>query len=190
MQLEEVDRPTFRRRMRGAFEVLETAAGDGRLGCYGAATWNGLRQPPEAPDHIDLTDLAKLAREVGGKDHHFRVLQLPYNLAMTEAYTGASQALGGVACAALEAARRLDMYVMTSASIYQGRLAQLPDGIAQLIPGLETGVQRALQFARSTPGVGTALCGMSQARHVEENARLTLVPPMTAVQFGRLFRAA
>ena len=189
-QLEAVDRPTFRRRMREAFAVLEEAVADGRLRRYGTATWNGYRQPPEATDHLDLADLAKLAREVGGKDHHFRVLQLPYNLAMTEAYTAASQSLGGKPCALLEAARRLDMYVMTSASIYQGRLARLPDGVAQLIPGLDTGGQRALQFARSTPGVGTALCGMKQSHHVEENARLALVPPMTEAQFGRLFRPA
>jgi aryl-alcohol dehydrogenase-like predicted oxidoreductase len=134
--------------------------------------------------------MRELAREVGGPDHHFRVVQLPYSLGMTEAFTGATQPVGGELCSVLEAARRLDLYVMTSASIYQGRLARLPAAVAQLIPGLETGAQRALQFARSTPGVGTALCGMKQAAHVDENARLVAVPPMPPAVFGRLFHPA
>ena len=45
---------------------------------------------------------------------------------------------------------------------------------------LDTDAQRALQFVRSTPGLGTALVGMRQLKHVEENAKLVgkpLVPP-------------
>ena len=59
---------------------------------------------------------------------------------------------------------------MTSASIYQGQLARnLPPIIGEFLPGLETDAQRALQFVRSTPGVGTALVGMKQPVHVDEN---------------------
>jgi aryl-alcohol dehydrogenase-like predicted oxidoreductase len=190
VQLEAVDRDTFRRRLRAAFAALEAAVADGRLGRYGAATWHGFRAPAEAPAHLELAELVALARDVAGPDHHFRVIQLPYNLGMTEAFTNATQAVGGESWPALEAARRLGLFAMTSASIYQGRLARLPDAVAQLIPGLSTGAQRALQFARSTPGVGTALCGMSQAAHVEENAGLARVPPMPAATFARLFRPA
>ncbi len=88
----------------------------------------------------------------------------------------------------MEAARRLDIYVMTSASIYQGQLARnLPPIIAEFLPGLETDAQRALQFVRSTPGVGTALVGMKQPAHVEENSRVSAVPPLAWDQFKKLF---
>jgi len=88
----------------------------------------------------------------------------------------------------LEAARRLDVYVMTSASIYQGQLARnLPPVIAEFLPGLETDAQRALQFVRSTPGVGTALVGMKQVAHVEENARVATAPPLGWEEFQKLF---
>ena len=88
----------------------------------------------------------------------------------------------------MQAAGRLEVYVMTSASIYQGQLARnLPPIIGEFLPGLETDAQRALQFVRSTPGVGTALVGMKQPAHVEENARVTAVPPLGWEQFKKLF---
>jgi predicted aldo/keto reductase-like oxidoreductase len=89
----------------------------------------------------------------------------------------------------LEAARRLDLFVMTSAPLYQGRLARgLSPVIAEFLPGLETDAQRAVQFVRSTPGVGAALVGMQQLAHVEENARLGSVPPLPWSRFQRLFQ--
>jgi aryl-alcohol dehydrogenase-like predicted oxidoreductase len=188
MQLSEVDRQTFLARLRAAFEFLEGAVADGTIRVYGTATWNGYRQPSAAPDLLSLPELARLAGEIAGDGHHFRVIQLPYNLAMTEAFTRANQVMGDEAVSALEAARRLGIYVMTSASIYQGQLARdLPPVVAEFLPGLETDAQRALQFVRSTPGVGTALVGMKQVAHVDENARLVEVPPLPWEEFGKLF---
>ena len=67
---------------------------------------------------------------------------------------------------------------MASASILQGKLARdLPPALRQVLDGLSTDAQRALQFVRSTPGVGTALCGMTRLAHVEENAALVGLPP-------------
>jgi aryl-alcohol dehydrogenase-like predicted oxidoreductase len=78
---------------------------------------------------------------------------------------------------------------MTSASIYQGKLARgLPPVVAEFLPGLDTDAQRALQFVRSTPGVGAALVGMARVAHVEENARVRAVPPLPWSAFRRLFQ--
>jgi aryl-alcohol dehydrogenase-like predicted oxidoreductase len=41
---------------------------------------------------------------------------------------------------------------------------------------------------RSTPGVTTALVGMSRRAHVEENLRLARLPPASAEDYQRLFR--
>jgi predicted aldo/keto reductase-like oxidoreductase len=88
----------------------------------------------------------------------------------------------------LEATQRLEMYVMTSASIYQGQLARnLPPIFSEFLPGLATDAQRALQFVRSTPGVGTALVGMRRADHVEENGALIAAAPLGREQFQKLF---
>lgn len=190
-QLGEVPRPVFMRRLRAAFELLERAAGDGRIGVYGTATWTGYRQPASARDFLSLPDVLALAAEVGGRDHHFRVVQLPYNLAMTEAFTLPNQPDGREPISVLEAARRLDLYVMVSASIYQGQLVRnLPPVLAQVMPGLDTDAQRALQFVRSTPGVGTALVGMRSEAHVGEATGLLKVAPVRWAAFQRLFAPA
>ena len=178
-QLGAVDPATFQSRMRAAFEFLEGAVSAGKIRCYGAATWAGFRQPAAAADLLSLPGLMGLAHEVAGDGHHFGVIQLPYNLAMTEAITVANQRVGTATIPIMQAAEQLGLYVMTSASILQGKLAQnLPPALAQVLEGLRTDAQRALQFVRSTPGVGTALCGMRSLAHVEENAGLVAVPPV------------
>ena len=178
-QLGAVDQATFQIRMRAAFELLEGAVADGKIRCYGAATWTGFRQPATADDHLSLPGLIGLAQEVAGDGHHFGVIQLPYNLAMTEAITVANQRVGATTIPIMQAAEQLGVYVMTSASMLQGKLARnLPPALAQVLDGLRTDAQRALQFVRSTPGVGTALCGMRSVAHVEENAGLVSVPPV------------
>ncbi|MCI0548546.1 MAG: aldo/keto reductase [Candidatus Rokubacteria bacterium] len=189
MELSEVDRPTFIRRLRAAFEALENAVAASKIRAYGAATWTGFRQPADAPEHLALADLVAVAREVGGSRHHFAVIQLPMNLGMTEAATLANQLVDGRPMSVLEAARLLDVYVMTSASLHQGQLARgLPPILGEVLTGLKSDAERALQFVRSTPGVGTALVGMRQVGHVEENARLVGTPPVSWDRFQQLFR--
>jgi aryl-alcohol dehydrogenase-like predicted oxidoreductase len=174
-----------------AFEWLEAQAAAGRIKSYGTATWNGYREPPDARGLLVLADIVAVAREVGGPDHHFRTIQLPYNLAMPEAFTRANQRIGNDTVSTLEAARRLDVYVMASASVYQGQLTRnLPPVIAEYLPGLSSDAQRALQFVRSTPGIGTALVGMKALAHVDENAGVAASAPIPWDQFKRLINAA
>jgi aryl-alcohol dehydrogenase-like predicted oxidoreductase len=190
-ELAELDRDAFMARMTDAFTALEDAARRGRIRVYGTATWNGYRQDPSGADYLSLVELSSLARRIAGDGHHFRVIQLPYNLAMPEAFTKGNQRLGEVMVSALEAAGKLGMYVMASAPMYQGKLARnLPPVVADLLPGLSTDGQRALQFVRSTPGIGTALVGMKSLGHVDENAGVAAAPPVPWEQFQRLFTAA
>jgi aryl-alcohol dehydrogenase-like predicted oxidoreductase len=190
-ELGELDRDAFMTRMHEAFTALEEAARRGRIAVYGTATWNGYRQDPSEADYLSLADLTTLARRIAGDGHHFRVIQLPYNLAMPEAFTKGNQRLGDALVPTLEAARKLGIYVTASAPMYQGKLAQnLPPLIAELLPGLTTDAQRALQFVRSTPGIGTALVGMKSLGHVDENTAVAAAPPVPWEQFQRLFTAA
>jgi len=190
-QLEEVARHEFLARVRAAFEALEEAVRAGKIRRYGTATWNGYREDPSAPGYLSLAELVGVARAVAGLDHHFKVIQLPYNLAMPEAFTRANQKVDGSFVPLLEAAQRLGVYVMASASVYQGHLTKnLPSMVAELLPGFASDAQRALQFVRSTPGIGTALVGMKSTTHVEENAAVARRPPTPWKEFQRLFSAA
>jgi aryl-alcohol dehydrogenase-like predicted oxidoreductase len=190
-QLDSIARPEVMDRIRRAFEALEEAVRDGRIARYGTATWNGYRADPGTPGYLSLEEIVAAAHDVAGAQHHFKVIQLPYNLAMTEAFTRATQRVGAELVTVVEAARRLGIYVMASASVHQGQLTRnLPPVVAQFLPGLETDAQRALQFVRSTPGIGTALIGMKSAEHVEENALVTGLRPLPEAEFARLFTPA
>ncbi len=87
----------------------------------------------------------------------------------------------------LAAAERLGLSVMISASLLQSRLAALPRGLDERIPGLSTSAQRAIQFVRSTPGVTTALVGMKSRTHVEENLAVAHTAPLSAQDIAQLF---
>jgi aryl-alcohol dehydrogenase-like predicted oxidoreductase len=190
-QLDEIDRPAFLDRIRAAFAALEEAVAAGAIAAYGTATWTGYRQEPSATGYLSLPELIDLAHEVAGDGHHLRAIQLPYNLAMPEAFVLANQKFSDGLVPTLEAARRLGVYVMASASVYQGQLTRrLPAMVADVLPGLDTDAQRAIQFVRSTPGIGTALVGMKSLDHVEENARVARVPPVPWEQFQRFFAPA
>ena len=61
----------------------------------------------------------------------------------------------------------------------QGRVARgLPDEVREPLGSLATDAQTAIQFVRSAPGVTTALVGMSNVEHVEENLKLAQVEPV------------
>ena len=64
-QLGELSRPVVMRRLRAAFECLEAAVREGKIGLYGTATWSGYRQPQTARDFLSLPDLVGLAEEIG-----------------------------------------------------------------------------------------------------------------------------
>lgn len=188
-QLQKWSRQEFLRRMEAAFTVLEEKVAAGKIRFYGAATWSGYRQPNTARDHLSLADLVSLAARVGGQQHHFKVAQLPYNLAMPEALTKRNQILGEKTVSFLEAAHDLGVTVMASASMLQGKLAhQLPPFIDEALTGCTTDAQRAIQFTRSTPGITTALVGMKSVAHVEQNLGLAALPPASMEQFQKLFR--
>lgn len=166
----------FEDAMLRAFEACENLVAQGLTRAFGCATWNGFRVPPEAPDHLSVEKLLSLAEKAGGREHHFRWIQLPLNLALPEAFAAATQRFGGVARTALDAALAAGLAVQTSASLMQARiLRQLPPDLVAAL-GAATPAQAALQFTRSCPGVTTALAGMGRPAHVAENAAVLALP--------------
>jgi len=140
-QLPHVSEQEFYARLKRAFERLEENRKQGKLAHYGVATWNGFRMPPNSGQYHSLSRMVELAREVAGEDHGFNFIQLPFNVRMPEATT------------VIEEAQQFGVSVVTSASLLQGRIPP----------------QQAIEFVRSTPGITTALIGMSSVEHVEEN---------------------
>jgi aryl-alcohol dehydrogenase-like predicted oxidoreductase len=177
-QLSYTSRADFEDRLHRAFAQLERLAEEQKIRWFGAATWDGFRKPGS----LDLARVAEIAAEEGGAGHHFRFLQLPFNLAMVEAFTGRPRSV-------LKQAAELGLVAVASATLMQARvLGQMPDPVAELLPGLATDAQRAIQFTRSTPGIAVALVGMGRPEHVEENLGVAPVPPATPEEYLQLYR--
>jgi aryl-alcohol dehydrogenase-like predicted oxidoreductase len=187
-QLGEVPREMFNTRLRGAFEFLESAVAAAKIHFYGLATWNAFRQGEDAQDYFSLAALESIARDVAGGSHHFRFVQLPCNLGMTEALTRANQPLDGARVPIVGAASKLGITLVASAAMLQGKLSRgLPPFVTSAL-GMKSDAERAMQFVRSTPGITTALVGMSRVEHVRANLSIVGVAPASQDQFGRLFQ--
>lgn len=186
-QLAELSHEEFRKRIRAAFAFLETAVASGKIAAYGMATWNAFREDVKSPGYLSLADMVAIAREVAPDGHHFRFVQLPFNLAMPEALMRANQTVDGKTMATVQAARALGVTLVTSAALLQGQLTKnLPPYISEAL-GLKSNSALAIQFARSAPGVTTALVGMSNVEHVKANLALVGVESAPRDQFLKLF---
>jgi aryl-alcohol dehydrogenase-like predicted oxidoreductase len=178
--LPEVGYRRFLERLGDAFSVYEEERRKGRLGYYGLATWSCLRVSRDEADHVNLDDVVDVARTVSGDDHGFRFIQLPFNIAMSEALLVKNQRIADEPLTAFEAAERLGVGVFTSAPLAEGRLlghTRVP----------EMGGSRALsllQFARSAhPSVVAPLVGQKEPKHIAENLGLAHIPPLERDQF-------
>jgi len=177
-QLAAVSQEEFWNRLRAAFEFLEQSVVNRKVRNYGVATWNGFRAEPDADGYHSLERMADIAKEVAGDQHHFRFVQLPLNLAMPEALFFQNQKLGDQYVSVLEAAHASGITVIASGSLLQGQVARgLPEAIRDPLGSLATDAQTGIQFVRSAPGITTALVGMSQRTHVEENLQLVAIAP-------------
>jgi aryl-alcohol dehydrogenase-like predicted oxidoreductase len=167
--LDALPREKFLSLMGEAFAALERAVDAGLIGCYGCATWNGFRVAPDARNHLSIEELVTLAREIGGADHHFAVMQLPINLAMTEAVRMQTQCIGSDRISVLEAAHRLGVSVVASATLMQSQLTRgLPPQVHTAFPHFRTDARRAIAFTQSLP-LSATLVGMRSVAHLEEN---------------------
>jgi aryl-alcohol dehydrogenase-like predicted oxidoreductase len=187
-QLPALGEEDFYTRLSEAFEAMERAVERNQIRHYGLATWNGFRVPPDHEEYLDLNRIVDRAESVGGTDHHFRAVQLPYNLAMTEALTRPTQTVGETSVSFLEAAHEHELTVTTSATLMQGSLTdQLPVELRESMENLETDPQRAIQFARSAPGVTTALIGMKTREHIDENLGVGAQPRIPTDRYMKSF---
>lgn len=179
---EDVGRKTFAEMLARAFELYERYRKAGKLRHYGMATWTCFRTPKESREHFSLEDALKIAQGAGGDDHGFRFIQLPYNLAYSEALLLKNQTVGQQEMTILQAAEKLGIGVFTSAPLFQGRLlrAQIPD-----YAGVTDPVAKLVQVMRSSPAVVAPLLGQKKPEHVRENLKVADTLPLTKEQFAQ-----
>ena len=194
-QLEERSREDVYDLLEAAFTRLEGRAEAGDIRHYGVASWQCFRVPPDHGMHLSLPEVVRRARAAsdaaGTTSTHFRAVQLPFNVHMADAFTVAAHEGADGPQSALMFAQESGLNVFTSASILQGDLAEegsIPESVAARIGG-DTPAQRAINFARSAPGVTASLVGMGSPEHVAENVAAGTFEPLGASAFDAVFES-
>jgi len=187
------------RRLQAVFAVLEQAVREDKIRSYGISTFAGFRVETDHPLFQSLTSLlaladnaARMVQQGDGARPHFRVVQLPFNQIMNEGFTRFSQATGqGNVASTLQAAHQLKIFVMGSHGLAKGVLAeQCADAVRAALPGAGNDAQRALQFNRSTPGLGVSLVGISTPAHLDDLVAVSAQTPLARESYLQLYRRA
>ncbi len=184
-QIKDVSKEQFLENLKSVFELYEQKRDEGKIKFYGMATWECFRVTKDNPQYLSLEKTVEMAKKIGGEEHGFRFIQLPFNLYYDQALLGKTQTLGIDSMSVLEAAARLGIGVFTSVPLMQGRLLQpgaMPEFL-DLKPSL-----RALQFIRSSPGVLAPLIGQKSPEHVSENLEIMSIPPVSEGEFSALVK--
>ena len=184
-QLQDISKEEFLKKLKDVFELYENKRSEGNIRYYGMATWECFRVPEDNHQFLSLKETIDLAKKVGGDNHGFRFIQLPFNMYYDQAYMIKNQPLNEHKVSILECAQNMNIGVFTSVPLMQGRLLSpgvMPE-FGELVPPL-----RALQFIRSTPGVISPLVGQKTESHVDENLEIMKIPPMEENEFADLVK--
>ena len=179
-QIKDVSKEQFLKNLQSVFELYEQKRDEGKIKFYGMATWECFRVPTDNPQYLSLEDTVNMAKKVGGENHGFKFIQLPFNLYYDQALLGKTQTIENNPVSVLESATRLDIGVFTSVPLMQGRLLQ--PGVMPEFSDLKPSM-RALQFIRSSPGVIAPLVGQKSTEHVSENLEVMKIPPYSDEEF-------
>ena len=177
----EMPKETFLQKLKDVFEFYEQKRKDGKIRFYGMATWDCFRVAEDHKMFLSLEKVIEIAKSVGGDDHGFRFIQLPYNLHFDQAFMQKNQLVDGKSASILDSAKQLNVGVFTSVPLMQGRLvdwAKDKPAFSAVSPSVGL-----LQFIRSTPGVLAPLVGQKSDAHVTENLEVMKIPPFSEEEF-------
>ena len=184
-QIKDISKDEFLEKLKSVFELYEQKRDEGKIKFYGMATWECFRVKDNDPQHLSLEDIVEMAKKIGGDNHGFKFIQLPYNMNYDQALLGKNQIIGNKPVSILESAVTLGIGVFTSVPFMQGRL--LSPGVMPEFSDLKSSL-RALQFIRSSPGVLAPLVGQKSAEHVSENLEIMKIPPLSNEDFVALVK--
>ena len=184
-QIKDVSKEQFLENLKSVFELYEQKRDEGKIKFYGMATWECFRVMGDDPQFLLLEDIVNMAKKIGGDDHGFKFIQLPYNLNYDQALLRKNQLVQNKNASILESAVTLGIGVFTSVPFMQGRL--LSPGVMPEFNDLKPSL-RALQFIRSSPGILAPLVGQKSSEHVTENLAIMDIPPLSDEDFLQLVK--
>jgi len=184
-QIQDISKTQFMKNLKDVFEFYESQRQKGTIKFYGLATWDCFRVQNDDPQFLLLLDVLEVANQVGGDNHGFRFIQLPFNMYLDQAYMLKNQQVDGKNVSILEAAKFYNIGIFTSVPLMQGKL--LGQGVTPEFDNLKPSL-RCLQFTRSTPGVLAPLVGHKLESHVSENLEIMKVSPISENHFDELVK--
>ena len=190
MQLGYVEYKTLKKRIKKAFELFEKLVEEGKIRHYGIASWNGFLYDESHTEYLSLKDMVAIAEEAGGKGHHFKYIQSPYNIAKTQARSYSNQkGPDGRYYTLMQAAHGYGLKMMGSSSLLQANIfkSRFDPKVGELLGTSELNdLASALQFARMGHVV-SALFGTVDPQHVEDNLMLAYLPNAKPDNVAKLF---
>ena len=179
---QDVSKNKFFDMLSKVFEVYEKFRSKNKIRYYGMATWTCFRVGEENKEYLSLDEVYNIAKSIGGVDHGFRFIQLPYNLAYSEALFLKNQNVGNEKkLTILEAAKRLKIGVFSSVPLLQGKLIQTK--IPDYSETLTDPIMKLLQIIRSSPSIIAPLIGQKKMDHVNKNNKISEIPPLSEEEF-------
>lgn len=179
---QDVSKDKFFDMLSKVFEIYEKFRSKNKIRYYGMATWTCFRVSEENKEYLSLAEVYNIAKSIGGMDHGFRFIQLPYNLAYSEALFLKNQNVGNEKkLTILEAAKRLKIGVFSSVPLLQGKLIQTK--IPDYSEGLTDPIMKLVQIIRSSPSIIAPLIGQKKMDHVNNNNKISEVPPLSEEEF-------
>ena len=193
-QLTKIGYEAFLKKLEGIFELFEAKVKEGKMKAYGIAVWNAFTYEPTNPEYISIEDIYDVACRVGGSNHHFKYLQMPFNLAKTNVYSVANQKMSdGKLYTPLHVAYKLGLGVISSSSLLQMNLfkkAFKPE-VGYVLDKemvLKSDVDLALQFVRSTKGIVTSLFSSHEPEHVTCNISIAKIAATKSATYNLLYQ--
>jgi len=182
----EMSKSDFLENLKKVFEFYESKRKEGKIRFYGMATWECFRATSDNTMFLSLEDVVTIARDIGGNDHGFRFIQLPFNLHFDQAMMLKNQTVNDKQKSILDSALELGIGVFTSVPLMQGKLLEWAKSkplFADSSPSVGL-----LQFIRSTPGVLSPLIGQKSDQHVDENLQVMKKSPMKQSEYDEFVK--
>ncbi len=149
---------TFYKQLEVLIIFYEEQVDKGNIRFYGLAVWSAFLQDVGEPGYISLDEVMRIARGVAGDQHHFRFIQLPYNMSRQEANTSRNQKVKESWKTTLSAAHEMEVFVTTSAPFNLGKLVSD-----------ETSPHDQLTKIMKTKGILSTMVGMKNIANVRKN---------------------
>lgn len=153
---------SFYQELKITFELLEQKVKKGQLRYYGISTYSGFISNPDAHEHLSLERIVNIVETVAGKGHHLKFIQLPLNKAMNTAEVDKTQQVQGRWMSCLDAAKELNIKVMTNISLAQGKAFD------------KYSSEEMIEYLLENENVCASMIGMKKEANVDRNIRVLL----------------